>query len=131
MIDSLINLLFRCSHHRLTRPLSAVTKAGVPHGGTYVVCLDCGKQFTYDVKEMKMGKAIEHSDDACVLPANMPKPRPSKVHVGLVAAALPVGFLLGSALKKGSAKSAPVPKPTVPKPEPPKPSDEPAKPDKE
>jgi hypothetical protein len=115
MIDSIANLLFRCSHQRLTRPLSAVTKAGVPHGGTYVVCLDCGKQFSYDVNEMKMGKAIEHSDEACVLPANMPKPQPSKLHMALVAAAIPLGFLLGSALQKRGARSGPVPKPAAPK----------------
>jgi hypothetical protein len=44
-----------------------VSKAGVPHGDTYVVCLDCAKQFAYDLKEMRIGKPIERSNDASVL----------------------------------------------------------------
>jgi DNA-directed RNA polymerase subunit RPC12/RpoP len=61
VIDSILNLLFRCSHRRLTRPVAPVPKAGQPPGQTYVVCLDCGKQFEYDVAAMRMGKAIEGS----------------------------------------------------------------------
>ena len=99
MIDTLANLLFRCSHRRLTRPLSPITKAGTPHGETYVVCLDCGKQFAYDVQEMRIGKAIDRSHEASVLPPNMPRPRPSKFKVALWASAIPLGVLLGSALK--------------------------------
>ena len=53
MIDTLLNLLFRCSHRRLTRPVAPITKAGEPHSQSYVVCLDCGKQFEYDLKESK------------------------------------------------------------------------------
>jgi hypothetical protein len=59
MMDSLLNLLFRCSHRRLSRPLAATTKAGQPQNQTYVVCLDCGKQFLYDLDKMRMGKAID------------------------------------------------------------------------
>lgn len=59
VIDSVLNLLFRCSHRRLTRPVTPTVKAGMPHGQTYVVCLDCGKQFAYDVKEMRIGKQID------------------------------------------------------------------------
>ena len=100
MIDTITNLLFRCSHRRLTRPLSPVTKAGTAHGATYVVCLDCGKQFSYDVNEMKIGKVIDRSHEASVLPPNMPRPRPSKVKLALWAAAIPLGMVVGSALKK-------------------------------
>jgi len=60
VIDSLLNLLLRCSHHRLTRPLTPVSAKGVPPGKTYVVCLDCGKQFTYDLQEMRIGKPVDH-----------------------------------------------------------------------
>jgi DNA-directed RNA polymerase subunit RPC12/RpoP len=56
MIDNLINLLFRCSHRRLTRPVAPITKRGEPHSQSYVVCLDCGKQFEYDTERMRMGK---------------------------------------------------------------------------
>jgi hypothetical protein len=59
VIDTLLNLVFRCAHRRLTRPLTPVSKSKQAHTGTYVVCLDCGKHFAYDAKEMKLGRAIE------------------------------------------------------------------------
>jgi len=61
MIDSVLNLLFRCSHRRLTRPVTPVSKAGIPQGQTYVVCLDCGKQFGYDLERMRMGKPVKRA----------------------------------------------------------------------
>jgi hypothetical protein len=98
MIDTVLNLLFRCPHRRLTRPVTPVSKAGVPHGETYVVCLDCGKQFSYDFKEMRVGRPIEHSHDGSVIPPNMPKPRQSKLKYALLAA-LPLAFLAGAVSK--------------------------------
>jgi DNA-directed RNA polymerase subunit RPC12/RpoP len=61
MIERLLNLLFRCSHRRLTRPVAPITKHGQPHSQSYVVCLDCGKEFEYDLSQMRMGKAIDRS----------------------------------------------------------------------
>ena len=60
MIDSLLNLLFRCSHQRLSRPVTPVTRSQENAGETetYVVCLDCGQHFSYDTKTMRMGKRI-------------------------------------------------------------------------
>jgi hypothetical protein len=58
MFNSVINLLFGCSHQRITRPFTRLGKPGAPHGVTYVVCLDCGREFAYDWKEMRMGPAI-------------------------------------------------------------------------
>ena len=98
MIDSLLNLLFRCSHRRLTRPVAPITKAGQPHSQSYVVCLDCGKQFEYDLQEMRMGKAINHSHDADVVPPNLPKPREAKMKYALLAA-VPAAVVLGAVLK--------------------------------
>jgi hypothetical protein len=98
MIDSVLNLLFRCSHRRLTRPITLVIKTGQSHGGTYVVCLDCGRQFAYDFKEMKIGKAIDRSPDVGVLPPNNPKPRKTKFRYALLAA-LPAAVVLGAVLK--------------------------------
>jgi DNA-directed RNA polymerase subunit RPC12/RpoP len=66
LIDTLLNLVFRCAHRRLTRPVTPVTKGETTHAGTYVVCLDCGKQFSYDPKEMRLGRAIEPSQETCV-----------------------------------------------------------------
>lgn len=98
MIDSVLNLLFRCPHRRLTRPVAPVSRAGQPHGQSYVVCLDCGKQFEYDVHEMRIGKPIQQSQHTGVLPADMPKARKRKFTYALLAA-LPATVLLGSVLK--------------------------------
>jgi len=98
MIDSLVNLLFRCSHRRLTRPFAPITKAGQPHSQSYVVCLECGKQFEYDLNEMRIGKAIDYSHDASVVPPNMPQPRKTKVKYALLAA-VPAAIVIGAALK--------------------------------
>lgn len=106
MIDSLLNLLFRCSHRRLTRPVAPITKAGQPQSQSYVVCLDCGKQFEYDVKEMRMGKAINHSHDGGVVPPNLPKPRETKVKYALLAA-VPAAVVLGAVLKTKKAVAKP------------------------
>jgi hypothetical protein len=90
--------LFRCPHRRLTRPVAPMSKAGQPHSKSYVVCLDCGKQFEYDVKEMKMGKAIDRSHDLGVVPPDMPQPRKKKVRLALLAA-VPMAAILGVVLK--------------------------------
>src|SRR5512133_3588880 len=98
MIDTISNLLFRCSHRRLTRPLSAMSKTGEPQSHPYVVCLDCGKQFTYDMKSMKMGKAVDRSHQESVLPPDLPKASSSNLKVVLLG--VPLGFLLGAFVKK-------------------------------
>ncbi len=98
MIDSLLNILFRCPHRRLTRPVAPITKAGQPHSQSYVVCLDCGKQFEYNVHEMRIGKAIEHSYDAGVVPPNLPKPRKTKVGYAMLAA-VPAAVVLAAMFK--------------------------------
>ena len=98
MIDSLVNLLFRCSHRRLTRPVTPITKAGVPEGRTYVVCLDCGKQFAYDLQEMRIEGPLDSSPHSGVLHPDMPPPRAQKIRVALWAS-VPLAILLGSVLK--------------------------------
>lgn len=102
MIDTIVNLLFRCAHRHLTRPF---TPLGV-QGETYVVCLDCTKQFAYDLKKMRIGKAIGHSHDACVIPPGMPRPRKTKLAY-VFGLAVPVAVLLGAALtvKKPAGES--------------------------
>ena len=61
VIDTVWNLLFQCAHRHLTRPFTPIGEPGDPHDETYVVCLDCTKQFTYDFQKMRIGKAIHHS----------------------------------------------------------------------
>ena len=98
MIDSVVNLLFRCPHKRLTRPVTPVGKDGKPHGDTYVVCLACGKQFSYDLEEMRIGKPLPSSADMGVLPPGMPGPRRSKLKLAVMASAVPLGIVIASLL---------------------------------
>jgi len=53
-----LNLMFGCSHQRLSFPITVRgarrrTQATAVTG-TYVVCLECGQEFPYDWKEMKV-----------------------------------------------------------------------------
>lgn len=43
---------FGCSHSRTSFPLTP--KKGPRKGQTYIVCLDCGKEFTYSWAEMRI-----------------------------------------------------------------------------
>jgi hypothetical protein len=72
-------------------------KDGKPHGDTYVVCLACGKQFSYDLTEMRIGKPLPSSADFGVLPPGMPGPRKSKIKLAL-GLAVPLGIVIGSVL---------------------------------
>jgi hypothetical protein len=111
VIDSILNLLFRCAHPRLTRPFSPVNLNGVSQGGAYVVCLDCGRQFAYDLTEMKIGRPIDRSHEAAVVPSNLPMPRGKKLKYAFWAA-VPVAVAVGVALQtkkpKPDVNSAPV-----------------------
>jgi hypothetical protein len=98
MIDSLLNLLFRCPHRRLTRPITPMHKPNTPQGETYVVCLDCGKQFTYDWEHMHVGKPVELSETSGVLHHNMPKAPNTRLKYAMLGSALPLAVLLGKAL---------------------------------
>jgi hypothetical protein len=55
---SLFDLMFGCSHKRCSFPMTTRgAKRRSPAAaltGTYVVCLDCGKEFAYDWKSMKL-----------------------------------------------------------------------------
>lgn len=103
MIDTVWNLLFRCPHRHLTRPITPVSKTGVAHGQTYVVCLDCTKQFPYDLKTMQIGKPIAHSHEGGVIPPKPPRPRKSKLKVA-VGLGVPLAVLLGSIFAGGKRK---------------------------
>ena len=56
-----IKMFFGCHHRRITRPMTPVHKANEKPGVTYVVCLDCGQQFYYDLTEMRIGTLIPHA----------------------------------------------------------------------
>jgi hypothetical protein len=52
----LLALLFGCSHPRTTFPITPGRRGF--RTGTYVVCLDCGKEFHYFWPEMKRGSEL-------------------------------------------------------------------------
>jgi hypothetical protein len=64
MLQSLMNTLFGCSHRRVTFPLTPVRRnggfpaPGAARYGTYVSCLDCGKELAYNWDEMRVGKPV-------------------------------------------------------------------------
>lgn len=58
MLNSLFEIVFGCAHRRTTFPLTPsrnLRRAEGARGGTYIVCLDCGKEFDYNWKEMRIG----------------------------------------------------------------------------
>jgi len=67
MLSELVDILFGCPHEHYTFPRTA--KAGPSRSeaasvtGTYVVCLDCGKEFAYDWREMKVVSAPQHAEE--------------------------------------------------------------------
>ena len=63
MFQSLLNTLFGCTHQRTTFPQTPLRKSGyqapgATRNGTYVVCLDCGKEFAYDWHRMRVGVTL-------------------------------------------------------------------------
>ena len=58
MIATLFDVLFGCSHTRYSFPITAKRSSrrseAASMTGTYVVCLDCGKEFAYDWERMKV-----------------------------------------------------------------------------
>src|ERR1700682_281237 len=105
VIDTVLNLLLRCPHKRITRPITPVSKTEVRKGDTYVVCLECGKQFIYDLNEMRVGKPVALSPTEGVLDTDMPKPRMRRVRLyAALASAVPIAWIVGRALK-GSKKA--------------------------
>jgi hypothetical protein len=76
MLHSVINSLFGCSHNRTTFPITrgrkslSVAAAATSNAGnrTYVVCLDCGKEFAYDWKSMSVGQPVESLPSATTEP---------------------------------------------------------------
>jgi hypothetical protein len=53
---NLLDTLFGCPHQHLTFPLTRkrVRLPGARTPDPYVVCLDCGEEFTYDWQKMKV-----------------------------------------------------------------------------
>jgi|tagenome__1003787_1003787.scaffolds.fasta_scaffold19526149_1 hypothetical protein len=58
MIANLMDMLFGCWHTNYSFPITTKSGSARHYGaqatGTYVVCLECGKEFAYDWKTMKV-----------------------------------------------------------------------------
>jgi hypothetical protein len=57
MIGKVWNLLFGCHHRLTTRPITPVSRRD-QSTYSYVACLDCGRQFYYDTRNMTMGAPV-------------------------------------------------------------------------
>jgi len=73
MLTSLVTVLFGCRHSRTTFPLTRTVETRPASSGTFVTCLECGKEFNYDWQKMRVGEAVlprqmpqgEHQIDRC------------------------------------------------------------------
>jgi hypothetical protein len=58
MLARVLDGIFGCWHQRLSFPITvrggARRNKAAAATGTYVVCLNCGKEFAYDWREMKV-----------------------------------------------------------------------------
>ena len=67
MIKDVLEILIGCSHKHYSFPMTA--KPGQRRSeaasvtGTYVVCLDCGKEFAYDWQTMKLVSARQKGSE--------------------------------------------------------------------
>jgi len=69
MLPSFIISLFGCAHSRCTFPITAAKQfhyrpEGESFALTYVVCLDCGKEFRYDWQQMKVVGSVKRIQQA-------------------------------------------------------------------
>lgn len=67
MIEKLANYFFGCRHARYSFPVTVRRAKRRPQAasltGTYVACLDCGKEFPYDWQQMKVITSPERHRD--------------------------------------------------------------------
>jgi hypothetical protein len=67
MIADLMDILFGCWHSNYSFPLTAKgsnrAHSAAQATGTYVACLDCGREFPYDWKTMQVvsGKPVDNN----------------------------------------------------------------------
>ena len=64
MIGNFFDAFFGCSHSHTSFPITARSgrhrSAAAAVTGTYVVCLDCGREFPYDWEEMRVVNGPAH-----------------------------------------------------------------------
>jgi hypothetical protein len=67
MVAKLMNIFFGCWHSNFSFPITlrGEAKRNRPAAmltGTYVACLDCGKEFAYDWQEMRVLNESEQKE---------------------------------------------------------------------
>ena len=75
MIANVMDMLFGCWHTNYSFPITAKKahqKEAARLTGTYVVCLECGKEFPYDWKSMKVVTGKPKADSGVLVEAPQP-----------------------------------------------------------
>ena len=72
---SVFNMIFGCWHEHCSFPITVRGKlrrrAAASVTGTYVVCLDCGREFPYDWNKMKRVKVVAKPQTASSEPVTV------------------------------------------------------------
>jgi len=75
MMARLLEVLFGCRHPHYSFPITVRSRSrrnsAASVTGTYVACLDCGKEFPYDWQDMKVITSVPATSHR--LPALAPK----------------------------------------------------------
>lgn len=81
MMNVVLDALFGCSHRRTSFPLTPKTGRGIAsaHRGTYVACLDCGREFEYDWTTMKVDDPLPSKRTEPVVKAAEPRKPAAKL----------------------------------------------------
>lgn len=78
MLANVFDILFGCTHKNYSFPITTRTRnaQGKTGRSTYVVCLDCGKEFPYDWEQMKIVTATPEQTHPA--PLAVPEPHLNK-----------------------------------------------------
>ena len=79
MFGDVFDMLFGCWHKRYSFPITTKKGSTPPNEaarvtGTYVVCLDCGKEFPYDWGKMKVVSAAPEETQTEQIASRAPSP---------------------------------------------------------
>jgi hypothetical protein len=109
VLDSAYNLIFGCRHRHTTFPLTPAKKSPSEPSETYVVCLDCGKQFIYDWENMRLDKPADISASRAEQhpeAEKIPFKTKSNLRYVALASALPLAWVIRNAIKSRKKSKA-------------------------